>query len=148
MESDRGLMHFTVHYPRMSTSTDNSQTIFFYQYDILQRVWHLLWDKDAAAHTRTYTRSLKIIFTLHYAKHEQSHQVWPTRNVQSLCAVWQVSGPPPPHISPQLPPAPPCASTCSPGDRYYLHGRGSAVNAMSKAPGHWQAKTECLEIEM
>lgn len=48
----------------------------------------------------------------------------------------------------QLGPPPLRIPTCSPGDRCYLHGRGSAVNAMSKAPGCWQAKTEYPEMEM
>lgn len=32
-------------------------------------------------------------------------------------------------------------------DTIYM-ARGSDVNAMSKAPGHWQAKIKCLQIEM
>lgn len=52
------------------------------------------------------------------------------------------------HLERPPTPPPPSASTCSPGDRYYLHGKGSGVNAVSKAPGSWQVKIKCLEIEM
>lgn len=33
-------------------------------------------------------------------------------------------------------------------DKCYLHGRGSAVNAQSEAPGCSEAETECPQIEI
>ena len=126
----------------------------FYQNDISEWAWHLISDTLWHTHARTLFKN-----HLHTAQCKTCKippaNVWLSRQAQSSCAVWQKKKvwpfsnlPAAPLYPPHPAPSHPHASTCSPGDRYYLHGRGSAVNAMSKAPGRWQAKTKCLEIEM
>lgn len=97
---------------------------------------------------------LTIVFTPHNVNHE-NHTRQHLSKRKSAMFVYNLTKvcPPLERLSrhplerPPTPP-PPSASTCSPGDRYYLHGRGSGVNAVSKAPGSWQVKIKCLEIEM